>query len=340
MLSVRVFFKIATVATLAMTVCAPVLAGSTPSPALPGEYYVNYGWGSYRSESAGFVYGRNPGGTGPAYNFQPPLSGMSANLELGIVAPDPTRWPAWLGENVRLEIALGYAAARWSGSVRSPTATKLPFLNNRTPNLQISTVPANQDQFSQELINRSYDLMLVTDYLVSQWRLTVTPFVGVSHVARRETSRLRSVDPGTGLTDMLLNEQLDAEYTGLRAGATLFAPLGSGWRLTLGVSQSWLKADARLSAEQSFPTYPPPPGPAVQLGETINGKSADRRTYLAGIGHDSGWARVDLIVERNSWNYIPTVINPILFTDPPARLDARRVEDTAFRLMFTVPIKP
>lgn len=335
----RVFFYNLMIVALVMAVHAPSSAGQTPSPAPPGEYYVNYGWGFYRSESAGFVYGRNPGGTGPAYNFQPPLSGMSASMEFGIVMPDPTRWPAWLGEDVRLEFGLGYADARWSGSARSPTATKLPFLDNRTPNLQISTVPANQDQFSQELINRSYDLMLVTDYPLSQRRLTVSPFVGVSHVTRRETSRLRSVDPA-GLTDMLLNEQLDAEYTGLRAGATLFTPLGSGWRLTLGATQSWLKADARLSAEQSFPTYPPPPGPAAQLGETVSGKSADRRSLFAGIGHDSGWARVDMIVERTSWSYIPTVINPILFTDPPARLDARRVEDTAFRVMFTVPIKP
>lgn len=336
----RVFFEITAITVLVLTVHAPTHASVTPSPALPGEYYVTYGWGPYRSESAGFVYGRNPGGTGPAYNFQPPLSGVSANLDFGMVAPDPARWPAWLGENVRLEIALAYADAHWSESVRSPTATKLPFLNNQTPNLQISTVPANQDQFSQELINRSYDLLLVSDYSLPRWKLTVTPFIGISHVNRRETSRLVSVDPGAGLTDMLLNEQLDTRYSGLRAGATVFSPLGSGWSLILGVSQSWLKADARMSAEQSFPTYPPAPGPAVQLAETVSGKSADRRNYLVGIGHDSGWARVDLIVEKSSWSYIPTVINPILFTDPRARLDARRAEDTAFRMMFTAPIKP
>jgi hypothetical protein len=329
---------LAAAAGLAMAVYVPTSTGSTPSPAQPGGYYAHYGWGSYRSESAGFVYGRNPAGTGPAYDFQSPLSGMSAGINFGYVMPDSAQWPAWLGENLRLELALGYAVARWSGTARSPTATKLPFLDNRTPNLQISTVPANQDYFSEKLTNRIYELMLVTDYPLPHWKLTVTPFIGISHVTRRETSRLLSVDPSVGLVDMVLNERLDADYTGLRAGAALFAPFGSGWRLTLGVTQSWFKADARFSAEQSFPTYPPPPGPAVQLGETVSGKSAGRRTYLAGIGHDSGWARVDLLVERSSWSYIPAVINPILFTDPSARLDARRAEDTAVRMMFTVPI--
>lgn len=334
----RRIFPIVMVVALALVAYAPVVAGPTPSPAKPGQFYANYGWGSHRSESAGFVYGRNASGTGPAYDFHPPVSGESADLVFGYVLPDATRWPAWLGENPRLELALGYADAGWSGNSRSPTGTKVPFLDNRAPNLQVATVPANQDEFSQELNRKSYDLMLTTDYRPLPWNLSVTPFVGVSRIARRETSQFTSIDPTVGMTDLVVSERLDTDYHGARAGATVVAPLGSGWRLLLGASRSWLRAEAELKAEQAFLTYPAPPGLAMQLGDVVNGRSADRTTYLIGMGHDSGWARVDLIVERSTWSYIPIVINPMLYTDPAAHLDAKRAEDTAFRVMFTVPI--
>lgn len=335
----RRFFPIAAIAVLALAEHALVQAAPvTPVPAQPGQLYAHYGWGSYRSQSVGLTYGRNPGGTGAAYDYQPRVTGASGTLAIGYVMSDSHRRPAWLGANPRLEFAFGYAAARWSGLGRSPTGTKVPFLDNRTPNLQLSTVPANDDQFSQELTNKSYDLLLTTDYHVTPGRLTVTPFLGVSRIARRETARLTSFDPIAGRNDLVLSERLDADYAGPRAGATLTMSPWSGWHLTLGASRSWLRADARLGAEQAFPTYPAPPGLSMQLNDAVNGKSADRTTYVAGVGHDSGWARVDLIVERNYWSYVPAAANPMLYTDPRARLDARRVTDTAVRLMFTVPI--
>ena len=327
------------VAIWAMVTCAPATAGPAPAPAKPGQFYTSFGWGAYRGDGAGFSYGGNPAGTGFAFDYDPPVSGVSTELTLGYVLPEATPRPVWLGENLRVELQLGYVDAGWSVNGRPPTGIKVPFLDHRPPNLYIlaAPIPYDQSSFSQELNYRSYELLLATDYRLPKGSLTVTPFLGVNRYMRQETSNLTLVDPNLGTTDMTLSERLNADYIGLHAGAAVVAPLRSGWRVLAGASRSWLRTDAELDAQQVFPTYPTPPGTAMQLGNTDNRRSAQRTTYLLGIGHDSGWARADLILERNSWSYIPTVVNPMLYTGPSAYLDSGHATDTALRLMFTVP---
>lgn len=301
-----------------------------------GRIYAFAGEGLDRLSSSGMIYGRNPAGTGPAYHFQNDVTGISTSFGLGYVFQN-ARAASWFGGNTRLLFTVSDRAGHWNGAGTSPVGTKIPFIDNRTPNLQLTTV--NQDNFSLQQNHRQYELLLITDYTLTSWGMTVMPFMGLNHYRRREVSELWSLDPSTNLHDVTLSETLSTDYSGYQLGASLLKRFHSDWSFTVGASASWLRAHAKLAADQHFPTYPAPPGLSVQLNDESS-HSTLNRTIWAGLQYDFGHLKIDLTAEKTSWNYAPKAVNPILFTDPAAHLANGKATDRSYRLLLTLPFLP
>ena len=328
----KLYLATAIAAVFSMTAQADLIS----SRAEPGHYYASLNWGPNRLPSSGFVYGRNPGGTGPAYHFQDDVSGVTAGFGLGYVLQDAPRLSSWFGDHTRLLLAVSYSKGDWNETGTSPTGTKIPYIDSRTTPLQISTVPANQDSHSLRQVHRGVDLLLITDYTQAAWGTSISPFMGLSHYYRRERSELTSYDPIVKLTDMTFLETLTTKYSGFRFGAGLLQRLHPRWSFVAGASVSWLKAKTDLVAIQNLPTTPAPPGQSTQITDSGN-RSTMRSTLWYGLHYDPGRIKIDLTIESNSWSYVPQTVNRILFTDPVTHLDSGRATDHSIKLQSTFP---
>jgi hypothetical protein len=319
-----------------MATAPPVPADMTSSPLTPGRGYMAVALGASGVEAGDFRYGHLPGTNAPAYQFDGSSSGSDVAMTLGYgFTADAV--PRWLGASPRAEFTMAYAGTVMRAAGSTPVGTRVPFIDGRLPNnLQFTT--ANNHRYEREQRRSDLDLLIGGDHDVGAWRMRLTPYFGLTYLRRDTRGLLESTDPGPAVVDLRMLEKLDASYAGAKVGLQLSRGLWPSGELFLGVSASWLRASATLSAHQHFVTYPAPPGTIAQV---VRKERASTRaaSFEIGIRHDFKVAQLALIVESNSLDYVPVAVYPVLFTDPAVQLSDTRVTERRATVLFTVPFE-
>ncbi len=221
-----------------------VAAADSTSPAAPGKLYLDLDVGARRIDTADFNFYSTASGSGVATGkMRTRAVGVGADGAIGYVF-NKGSFPAAFGENTRVELVLGFAAAKRSRSTGLAAGNSYPRI---TGGVSVAFGAPVNLEFDAK--SKLYDIgvRLRTDYPLAGSALTFSPYFGMgfeymSHNVRNSTS-----DNASLVTDL-------RTHTGyLKAGATVNLRAAPETTVFLSPSITVTRAHSSLDARQFIP---------------------------------------------------------------------------------------